>query len=117
MEQTTQPTPASPVKMPTFRIKSITVSMEISDKEFGNGNSGYASLTAMIDDGNMDRLPEIVDGGLDMYIAAWEMILAGKVATKLLGMKGQEFQEIVPKTRKRLTQVKSMLRAAREVQQ
>jgi hypothetical protein len=105
------------VKMPTFRIKSITVSMEIACKEFGNGNSGYASLTAQIDEGSMERLPDIVDGGLDMYVAAWETILAGKVATKLLGMTGQEFQTVVPKIRKRLTQVKAMLRAAGEVQQ
>lgn len=115
MAQTAAPATAS--KKPSYRIKSITVSVEIADKEYGNGNSADTTITAYVDDASLAQIDDVVDAGLDMFVAGWETVLAGKVATKLLGMKGQEFQEVVPKIRKRLTQVKSMLRAVREIQQ
>ena len=37
-------------KQPSFRIKTLTVSVEIADKSFGDGNSGYSSITAYVDD-------------------------------------------------------------------
>jgi hypothetical protein len=107
------PVPAPAAKTPTYRVRSITVSMEISDKEYGNGNSGYASLSASIDDGNVERMADVVDAGIEMFVAAWETILGGKVAAKVLGMKGEEFSVAVGSVRKRMSRVKALLRDAR----
>lgn len=107
------PVTAPAAKTPTYRIRSITVSMEISDKEYGNGNSGYASLSASIDDGNVERMADVVDAGIEMFVAAWETVLGGKVAAKVLSMKGEEFTVAVGSVRKRMSRVKALLRDAR----
>jgi hypothetical protein len=116
--QTPTPAPASAQtpKVPTYRIKSLTISLELAEKEYGNGNSGYASLTATIDDGNVERMPDVVDAGIEMFVAAWETVLAGKVATKVRGMKADEFQDEVAKIRGRMAKAKALLREARSAQ-
>jgi hypothetical protein len=107
------PVPAPAAKTPTYRIRSITVSMEISDKEYGNGNSGYASLSASLDDGNVERMADVVDAGIDLFVAAWQNVIGGKVATKMLGMGAQELQDVVGKIRNRLVKVRELLRDGR----
>ena len=86
---------AGPQKQPSFRIKGVTVSVEVSDKEYGNGNSSYTSINAYVDDANFGQIDDVIDAGLDMFVAAWETVLAGKVATKLLGMSAQELRDNV----------------------
>lgn len=48
-----------------------------------------------------------------MFVAAWETILGGKVAAKVLSMKGKEFTVAVGSVRKRMSRVKALLRDAR----
>jgi hypothetical protein len=105
------------VKQPTFRIKGVTVSVEIADKEYGNGNAGYTSITATVDDASLEHIENVVDAGLNLFIAAWETVIGGKVATKMLGMGAQELQDTVAIIRKRLAKVRELLRNGREVQQ
>jgi hypothetical protein len=40
-------------KQPTFRNKGLTVSLEITDKTFGIGNSAYISVMAYVDDAQL----------------------------------------------------------------
>jgi hypothetical protein len=105
------------VKQPTFRIKGVTVSVEIADKEYGNGNTGYTSITAYVDDAGLEHIENVIDAGLNLFVAAWENVIGGKVATKMLGMGAQEFQEVVGTIRRRLVKVRELLRNGREVQQ
>lgn len=114
MQDKMAPAPAEQAaKTPSYKIRSITVSIEISDKEYGNGNSGYTSLTAAVFDGDVEHMDDVVDAGIEMFVSAWETTLSGKVATKVLGMKGEEFTAAVTMVRKRMSRVKAILRDAR----
>jgi hypothetical protein len=97
-------------KQPSFRIKTLTVSVEIADKSFGDGNSGYSSITASVDDAGLEHIENVIDAGLNLFVAAWQNVIGGKVATKMLGMGAQELQEAVGKIRNRLVKVKELLR-------
>lgn len=100
----------SVVKQPTFRIKGVTVSLEISDKTYGNGNSAYTSINAYVDAAGLAQIDDVISAGLDMFLAAWETVLAGKVATKLLGMSAQELRDNVAAIQKRAARVRTLLR-------
>jgi hypothetical protein len=95
------------VKQPSFRISNVTVSIEIADKEFGNGNSGYTSISGYVDDAGLAQIESVIDAGL--YIAAWETVLGGKVATKLLAMSAQELQDTVAAVQRRAAKVRALL--------
>jgi len=103
-------------KQPSFRIKTLTVSVEIADKSFGDGNSGYSSITASVDDAGLEHIENVIDAGLNLFVAAWQNVIGGKVATKMLGMGAQEVQDTVTKIRKRLVKVRELLRNGRNVE-
>ena len=97
-------------KQPTFRITNLTVSVEVASKEYGNGDSGYVSISAYVDDCKFDQINSAIDAGLDMFLAAWETIVAGKVSTKLLAMSAQELRDTVAAIQKRVARVRTLLR-------
>jgi hypothetical protein len=97
------------VKQPSFRISNVTVSIEIADKEFGNGNSGHTSISGYVDDAGLAQIESVIDAGLSLYIAAWETVLGGKVATKLLAMSAQELQNTVAAVQRRAAKVRALL--------
>jgi hypothetical protein len=97
-------------RQPSFRIKTLTVSVEIADKSFGDGNSGYSSITASVDDAGLEHIEDVIDAGLNLFVASWQNVIGGKVATKMLGMGAQELQEVVGKIRNRLVKVRELLR-------
>lgn len=97
-------------KQSSFRISNLTVSVEIADKEYGNGNSGYTSISGYVDDAKLDQIDDVIDAGLDLFVAAWQTIIAGKVATKLLSMSAQEVQDTVTAIQKRVAKVRTLLR-------
>jgi hypothetical protein len=93
------------VKQPSFRISNVTVSIEIAD----NGNSGYTSISGYVDDAGLAQIESVIDGGLSLYIAAWETVLGGKVATKLLAMSARELQDTVAAVQRRAAKVRALL--------
>ena len=46
-------------KQPSFRIKNLTVSLEVADKQYGDGNSGYTSITAYVDEANLEHIENV----------------------------------------------------------
>jgi hypothetical protein len=98
-------------KQPSFRIKTLTVSVEIADKQYCDGNSGYSSITAYVDDASLEHIENVIDAGLNlfMFMAAWQTVLAGKVATKLLGIGAQEFRDAVATIQRRAEKVRALL--------
>jgi hypothetical protein len=100
-------------KQPSFRIKSISVTVEVADKEYGNGNSGHATISAYVDDAGLEQIDDVVDAGLSMFVAGWETVIGGKVAARMFGMGAQELQDVSGKIRKRLTKVRELLRNGR----
>lgn len=103
-----------PQKQPSFRIKTLTVSVEVADKQYGDGNTGYSSITAYVDDASLEHIENVIDAGLNLFVAAWENVIGGKVATKMLGMGAQEFRDAVAAIRRRTEKVRALLREGNE---
>ena len=95
-----------------YRVKSISVSLEIADKEYGNGNSGYANIQAHVDDTPIEQIADVINAGLSLYVAAWEIILGGKLAVKLNPLTPTETQQTVMNVRHRLAKVQALLHDA-----
>jgi hypothetical protein len=96
-------------KQPSFRIKSLTMSLELADKQYGDGNSGYTSITAYVDDASLEHIENVIDAGLNLFVAAWETVIGGKVATKMIGMSAQELRDNVTAVRRRAAKVRALL--------
>jgi hypothetical protein len=107
-----QPQAPVPAKQSGYRIKSITVSLEIADKEYGNGNAAYTSIQAHVDDTPIEQIEDVIAAGLALFVAGWEVILGGKLAVKLNTLTPAETRETVTKVRQRLTKVQAMLHDA-----
>src|SRR5271170_4388070 len=106
---TPQPIAPAAAKQSGYRIKSITVSLEIADKEYGNGNAAYTSIQAHVDDTPIEQIEDVIAAGLALFVAAWEVILGGKLAVKLNALTPAETRETVTNVRQRLTKVQAML--------
>ena len=96
-------------KQPSFRIKNLTVSLEVADKQYGDGNSGYTSITAYVDEANLEHIENVIDAGLNLFVAAWETVIGGKVATKMIGMSAQELRDNVATIQRRAAKVRALL--------
>ena len=101
-------TPAAPAK-PTYRINSISVSLELADKNYGSGMAHHANVQAFVDDASLDQINDVIDAGLMLYVAAWRTLMAGQLVTKLGAMSGNEVREIMGKINSRLGKVKALL--------
>jgi|GEM_PF-3311465 len=94
---------------PSYRIKSISVSLELADKTYGTGLSNYANIQAHVDDASIDQINDVIDAGLMLYVAAWRTLMAGQLVTMLGTMKGVELREVLGKVNSRLPKVKALL--------
>lgn len=107
-----QPQAPAPAKQSGYRVKSISVSLEIADKEYGNGNAAYANIQAHVDDTPIEQIADAIDAGLSLFVAGWEIILGGKLAVKLNTLTPTETRETVTNVRQRLAKVQAMLHDA-----
>lgn len=95
---------------PTFKLKSVTVSLEIADKSYGDGNSGSTQISAWVNDASLGQLPDVVDASLDMFLSAWLSVIGAKVMANLLPMKAAELRDVIVKIRTRIAKVREILR-------
>lgn len=109
-----QPQAPVPAKPSGYRIKSITVSLEIADKEYGKGNAAFTSIQAQVDDTPIEQIEDVIDAGLSLFVACWQVILGGKLAVKLNTITAAETRETVTNVRQRLTKVQALLHAVHE---
>ena len=112
MTESVAPQPIGPAKQSGYRIKSIAVSLEIADKEYGNGNAAYTSIQAHVDYTPIEQIEEVIDSGLALFVAAWEIILGGKLAVKLNTLTAAETRETVTNVHQRLMKVQALLHDA-----
>jgi hypothetical protein len=115
MANTEIPAQAEVVPVPgqqvlTFRIKSCSVSLDLSSKVYGTGPASYASLNSWIDGATLEQLPDVIDAGMDLFVAAWRMLISAQLATKLTNEPSAEYKALLAKVDKRLLRVKQMLR-------
>jgi hypothetical protein len=106
--QSQMQTPAASPK-PSYRIKSISISLELADKNFGSGMTNCANIQAYVDDASLGEINDVINAGLMLYIAAWRTVMAGQLVTKLGAMTGNEVREIMGKINSRLGKVKALL--------
>jgi hypothetical protein len=104
-------------KHPSSRIKTLTVSVETADKSFRDGNSGYSSITASVDDAGLEHTENEIDAGLNLFVVACQNVIGGKVTTKMLGMGAQELRDSVAAIQRRAAKVRELLRNGRENKQ
>ena len=102
-------TPEAPLK-PSYRIKSISISLELSDKNYGSGMAHYANVQAYVDDAALEHVNDVVDAGLMLYVTAWRTLMAGQLVTKLGTMTGNEVRETMGKINSRIGKVQALLR-------
>jgi hypothetical protein len=91
-------------------IQGITVSIDIADKEYGNGSSGFMSIKGQYPEPGMpmECLEDVIDQGLDMYFAAWKTMLASRYASGAVD--GETFKKHIAAGTHKLEKVKHFLR-------
>jgi hypothetical protein len=94
---------------PSYRIKSISVSLELSEKNYGTGMAHYANVQAHVDDAGLEQVNDVIDAGLMLYVTAWRTLMAGQLVTKLGTMGGKEVREVMGKINSRIGKVKALL--------
>lgn len=74
-------------------ISGVTVSVDVGDKEYGNGQSCFMNMQGRYPEPGqpLDEIIDVVVDGLDMYFAAWRTLLASRWATGKIN--SEEFKE------------------------
>lgn len=91
-------------------ITGITVSVDIGDKEYGNGQSSFMNIQGKYPESGqpLEDIIDVVADGLDMYFAAWRTLLAGRFATGKLS--SEEFKSTLSAVTLRIDKTRSYLR-------
>jgi hypothetical protein len=96
--------------MSKLGITGITVSVDISDKQYGNGSQSFLNLQGRYPDPS--TLEEAMIDGLAMYFAAWESLLASRFATGVLT--AGELKKSVEDAKVRVAKVRAFLQKQME---
>ena len=96
--------------MSNMVIRSVTVSLELADKEFGNGMSRFFNMKGAYQEGGipLEEVADVVDDSLTMFMAAWKSLLGSKCAQGKID--GKTMQEEVQKVIKRTAKIQAYLR-------
>ena len=90
--------------MSNLVIKTVTISLEVADKEYGNGTSRFFNLKGSYQDGGvpLEEIGTVVDDSLILFSAAWKSLLGSKFAQGMLNgetLKG-ELDKVIRRTEK-----------------
>ena len=91
-------------------IVGITVSIEVSNKNYGNGTASFMNLQGKYPD--PATLDDVLVDGLEMYFSAWRSLLAGRYATG--EMTGKELKLAVDEALPKLDKIRSFLLKKRQ---
>lgn len=92
-------------------ISGVTVSVDVGDKEYGNGQSCFMNIQGRYPDSGQpfEELIDVVTDGLDMYFAAWRTLLAGRFATGKIT--SDEFKETLAAVSLRIEKTRRYLKS------
>lgn len=96
--------------MSQLGITGMTISISVSDKDYGKGNEYFANLTSKTPEESpipLENIEEVIDQGLKMYLTAFQTILAGRFSTGNLA--GPQFKEMWAKSEARFNKVHKFL--------
>jgi len=97
--------------MVKFGITSMTLSLEVGDKDYGKGMSHFANLTAKLPDNEsipLEQLDEVIDQGLDMYFALFKLILTDRFIAGII--KGEEYKNLLIASEARIEKIRGYLK-------
>lgn len=86
-------------------IVGVTVSVDISDKSYGNGKQSFMNIQGRYP--NPALLEDVLVDGLSMYFAAWESLMAARYA--IGDMKASELKQALDEAKERLARVRKFL--------
>jgi hypothetical protein len=91
-------------------ITSLTLSAEISDKEYGNGTKAFMNLSGRWPEPGkpIEEIDDVVQEGLDLYFAAWKTMLASRYSTGAID--GKTLKEHLSAAETRLARVREFIR-------
>ena len=90
------------------RVKEVTVSISFSNKEYGSGTEDFACLKGEYSEGiPLENLLDVVDHGLDLYMASWKTVLAKRF---MVGdLRAEPFKQTLEQCTQRLEMVRKYL--------
>lgn len=98
--------------MSSLTIISITVSCEVADKTYGNGNGRFMSASAKIPDGAegiaLTDTDTVIQDGIEMYFATWQTLMQTRYATGEIT--GNEYTKQTAAFRLRLERIQGLYR-------
>jgi hypothetical protein len=96
--------------MSDMTIQTVTISLEVADKEFGNGMSRFVNLKGRYQDGGipLEEMGTAVEDSLDMFLGAWKSLLAAKFSQGIIN--GQTLKEKIENAMVQTDKVKAYLR-------
>ena len=92
-------------------IIGVTVSVDVSDKSYGTGNSSFMNVQGRYPDPGVPLADVLIDG-LDMFLAAWKSLLAGRYATGVVT--GAEFKKQLGEAEAKFAKVHKFLQKESE---
>jgi hypothetical protein len=92
-------------------ITSVTISLEVADKNFGNGSSRFCTLTASAKSPDvgipLDNIDDVILQTLDMHLACYKSIAAQRFADGVI--KAEEVNKALEKMPQRLLKIRDFL--------
>lgn len=92
-------------------ITSVTVSLEVADKSYGDGSGRFVTLTAKTPDGTagvpLEKLNDVLLQSLDMHLVAYQSLMAQRFAAGVI--KSDELNKCLTLMPRRLQKVRDFL--------
>jgi len=90
-------------------ITSVTVSLEVADKSYGDGSSRFVTLTAKSPDVGipLDNIDDVILQTLDMHLACYKSIAAQRFADGVI--RAEEVNKALESMPKRLLKIRDFL--------
>jgi len=95
--------------MSKLGITGVTVSIEMSDKTYGSGTSSFCSVSSRLSD-KADpvsmSMDEVVQDGVDKYLAAWQTLMQAALTTGQI--ESDQFQAQTKQALRRVGKVRAL---------
>lgn len=100
--------------MSNMVIQTVTISLEMADKDYGKGSGRFINLKGWYQDGGtpLYDIDNVVDDSLDMFLSAWKSLLSSKYAQG--GMTGEDYKKYCETAITRTEKVRDYLRRKNE---
>ena len=101
--------------MGELTIQGVTVSVELADKDFGNGTGRFVSLRGGYQNGvPLSQASFVIEDSLELFLAAWKSLLSSRFAQS--AMTGDEFKEWYEKAVHRTNSAHNFLKRQEEAE-